>query len=226
MNVFHRAVIAASLACPTAASAQSIVESELTRTTLASSVDASGHTVLTASVMTASGSGVPGGIVRFIDETNLSLLGWADAGHPSIVIDRRLDGEHRFRAAYSGTANFLPVMFQPSQSGILVQTMRAVPNVLVSSSDNPCESGAVVTLTAAIAVRGDMPTGAVTFRDGERVLADHVELDRSGVASFTTSALADGSREITAEYSGDMTHTPASSQFAQDVGDIGPLEQR
>jgi hypothetical protein len=77
----------------------------------------------------------------------------------------------------------------------------------------------VVTLTAAIAGRGGLPTGAVTFRDGERVLAAHVGLDRTGVASFTTSALGDGSREITAEYEGDGTHASAiSRRLLQDVG--------
>lgn len=219
VNGFHLIVIVAALACPTGASAQSVVESELTRTTLTSSVDAAGRTVLTASVTAAQGGGIPGGIVRFTDETTLSLLGWADVSQPSIVIDHLRDGQHRFRAAYSGTANFLPVMIQPSQSGVLVQTMRAVPNVSVSSSDNPCASGAVVTLTAAIAVRDGKPTGAVTFRDGERVLAAHIALDRAGTASFTTSALADGSRVIIAEYEGDANHVRAlSPQLMQGVG--------
>lgn len=219
MSVFHLIVIVVALACPAVSSAQSIVESELTRTVLTSSVDAAGHTTLTASVTAAHGGGIPGGIVRFIDETTLSLLGWADVSQPSIVIDHLPDGQHRFRAAYSGTASFLPVMIQPSQSGVLVQTIRAVPNVSVSSSDNPCASGAVVTLTAAIAVRDGMPTGAVTFRDGERVLAAHVGLDHAGTASFTTSALADGKRMITAEYEGDASHVRVlSRQLVQDVG--------
>lgn len=220
MNRFHLAVaVVVAFACPTVAPAQSIVESELTRTTLASSIDAAGHTTLTASVMTMSGSGVPGGTVRFIDETNLSLLGWADVASPTIVVDHLSAGMHRVRADYSGTAEHLPVMMQPSRSAILAYNVGVTPEVSVSSSQNPCAPGSVVTLTAAIVGPGGAPTGAVTFRDGQQVLAAHVGLDRTGMASFTTSALADGMRMITAEYEGDARHVRALSQrLVQDVG--------
>ena len=89
MNSLHLVVVAAVvLACPTAIPAQSIVQSELTATTLTSSTDATGRVTLAASVATLAGSGVPGGTIRFIDETSLLLLGWADVAHPSIVIER------------------------------------------------------------------------------------------------------------------------------------------
>jgi hypothetical protein len=199
--------------------AQSIIASDLTRTTLASSIDSAGRITLTATVVTERGGGVPGGTVRFVDETNLTLLGWADVASPSVTVDHLSEGLHRFRASYGGTADFLPVMVQPSQSTILVHTTRAAPGVLVSSSDNPSASGAVVTLTATITGRGGIPKGAVTFRDGDHVLAAHVGLDRAGAASFTTSALADGARKITAEYEGDAMHaSAASSALVQDVG--------
>jgi hypothetical protein len=212
VNNFHLLVVAAFvLASPPAARAQSIIQSELTRTTLASSVDVAGHTMLTASVTTEGGGGVPGGIVRFVDETTLLVLGWVDVAHPSLEVDRLSPGLHRFRADYLGTSDYLPLMVQPSQSAIVIETVRAMPAVAVSSSDNPCAPGSVVTLTAAIAGRDGVPKGAVTFRDGEQVLAAHVSLDRAGMASFTTSALANGVRWITAEYEGDKTHAPVTS---------------
>ncbi|MEH2475819.1 hypothetical protein V1281_003006 [Nitrobacteraceae bacterium AZCC 2161] len=176
---------------------------------------------LTASVITLQGGGVPGGTIQFIDETTLAVLGWADVTKPSIVVDHLPPGQHRFRADYSGTMNYLPLMVQPSQSAVLVQNVRGTPDVSVSSSDNPCAPGALVTLTALISSPDGPPTGAVTFRDGTQVLAAHIGLDRAGMASFTTSALSDGARAITAEYEGDGTHAPAASRrLLQDVGDV------
>lgn len=220
MNNFHLVVVTACvLASPTAVRAQSIIHSEQTRTTLASSIDATGRTTLTASVMSERGGGVPGGIVRFVDETTLTVLGWVDVAHPWLVVERLAPGLHRFRADYMGTSNYLPVVVQPSQSAAVSEIIRGTPAVAVSSSENPCPSGAVVTLTAAIASRDGVPKGAVTFRDGEQILAAHVGLDRAGMASFTTSALADGARWITAEYEGDAVHAPAASaRLTVDVG--------
>lgn len=220
MNDFHLAAITALiLAYPAASRAQSVIESEQTHTTLSSSIDAAGRTTLMASVATEHGGFVPGGTIRFIDETTLNVLGWVDVASPSMVVADLPAGPHRFRADYSGTVNYLPVVVQPSQSSVLVQNVRAIPDVAVTSSDNPCAPGTVVTLTAALASRAGVPKGAVTFRDGQRILAAHVGLDRSGVASFTTSALPDGSRAITAEYEGDDIHAPASSRrLLQDVG--------
>lgn len=220
MNNFHLVVVTAVvLASPAAAHAQSIIHSELTRTTLAASIDAAGRTTLTASVTSERGGGVPGGIVRFVDETMLTVLGWVDVAYPSLVVQRLPPGLHRFRADYMGTSNYLPVVVQPSQSVVVAETIRVTPAVALSSSENPCPSGAVVTLTAAIAGGVGVPKGAVTFRDGELVLAAHVGLDRAGMASFTTSALADGTRWITAEYEGDAVHAPAvSPPLTVDVG--------
>ncbi|KZD21756.1 Ig-like domain-containing protein [Tardiphaga robiniae] len=220
MNNFHLVVVTACvLASPTAVRAQSIIHSEQTRTTLASSIDATGRTTLTASVTSERGGGVPGGIVRFVDETTLTVLGWVDVAHPWLVVERLPPGPHRFRADYMGTSNYLPVVVQPSQSAVVVEIIRGTPAVAVSSSENPCPSGAVVTLTAAIASRDGVPKGGVTFRDGEQILAAHVGLDRAGMASFTTSALADGARWITVEYEGDTVHAPAASPpLTVDVG--------
>lgn len=220
MNNFHLVVVTAVVfAGPAATHAQSIIHSELTRTALATSIDAAGRTTLTASVTSERGGGVPGGIVRFFDETTLTVLGWVDVARPSLVVERLPPGQHRFRADYLGTSHYLPVMVQPSQSAVVAETIRVTPAVALSSSENPCAPGAVLTLTAAIASGDGVPKGAVTFRDGEQILAAHVGLDRAGMASFTTSALTDGTRWITAEYEGDAVHAPATSPpLTVDVG--------
>jgi hypothetical protein len=216
--VFVTVVVCAS---PSFSSAQSIIQSESTRVTLQASSDAAGCVTLRASVTTGQGGGVPGGTLQFIDEATLVVLGWADVAKASIVVEHLPPGQHRFRADYSGTLDFLPVVMQPSQSALLVQHVRGAPEVSVSSSDNPSAPGAPITLTAAISSREGQPTGGVTFRDGPHILAAHVGLNRAGTASFTTSALANGARAIFAEYEGDGTHAPAASPpLRQEVGEV------
>jgi hypothetical protein len=80
-----------------------------------------------------------------------------------------------------------------------------VTTTALTSSANPAAAGQLVTLTAAVtqAVPGPFgPTGLVTFMDGATPLGTGT-LDGTGHASFTTTALATGSRALTAAYQGD-----------------------
>ena len=93
------------------------------------------------------------------------------------------------------------------------------PDVELSSTQNPSLPGEAVTLTAVVHSSAGIPSGTVTFRDIDAVLADHVRLDSNGVASFTTSALSEGSRRIVAVYDGDANnHAARSRRLAQSVG--------
>lgn len=219
MNGFHLVLVTVgTILSAASASAQSIIQSERTITTLAEAASPDGTAVLTATVKTEQGMGVPGGMIRFIDDTTLIVLGWTDPAHPSITIAPLRPGMHRIYAAYSGTADFLPAMIQPSRSDFLMRNVRALPDAAVISSRNPSAPGDMVTLTAVIGGPGTRPQGTVSFRDGDEIIAAHVSLDRAGTASFTTSALADGLRAITVEYEGDAAHGPVTSpRFAQDV---------
>src|SRR5207248_4456859 len=57
---------------------------------------------------------------------------------------------------------------------------------------------------------GGIPTGTVTFRDGNTFLAN-ATLDVTGIASFLTAALGVGTHNITASYNGDSTFLPSTS---------------
>jgi hypothetical protein len=215
---------ALSLSAAEAAYAQSIITADQTVVTLESfgnPVAAGGSITLAASVTTTQGGGVPGGTIQFIDETTMAVLGWADVATPSITVRNLTAGRHLIRADYSGTADFLPLMVQPSRSELLTLTVPVTPDVTVSSSQNPSVPGQLVTLTAMVTSRFGTPKGSVTFSDGRSVIAAHVGLDRSGIASFTTSALTDGPRAIIAVYEGDGEHASAVSQrLVQNVGVI------
>jgi hypothetical protein len=204
-----------------AAFAQEVVTAEIAVVTLRSSENPAGGDSLTftASVATMSGGGVPGGTIQFIDESTMTVLGWADVAAPSITVGRLTPGRHLIRADYSGTADFLPLVVQAGQSALLTQTVLATPDITLSSSQNPSEPGELVTLTAVVTCTAGTPKGAVTFNDAKSVIASHVALDRDGIASFTTSALADGNSTIVAIYEGDGEHASAVSEpFVQDVG--------
>jgi hypothetical protein len=212
----HALAILLALSSAEAAFAQSMVIDEPTIVTLQSSANPAGadaSITLTASVTTGQGSGVPGGTIQFIDETTLAVLGWADAATPSITVNNLTAGRHLIRADYSGTADFLPLVAQPSQSESLPLTILVLPDVTLSASPNPCSPGQLVTLTAMVTSKIGTPKGTVTFSDGRSVIAAHVRLDHGGTASYTTMALGDGPRgAVVAVYEGDGEHASAVSR--------------
>ncbi|MBN9003644.1 MAG: Ig-like domain repeat protein [Rhizobiales bacterium] len=165
---------------------------------------------LTALVAMEDGGEVPGGIIEFIDETQNRIIGRTSASAPWIVLHRLSDGSHTFRAHYSGLQSYFPFVIEPSTSTPLVYTVRTVPRVVISSSQNPSMPGQAVTLTVAVKSRDGTPRGDVTIRD--------VALDSNGMASFTTSGLEQGSRTIVASYHGDAKNASAvSTQLMQIV---------
>jgi hypothetical protein len=220
----HALAVVFALLSADAACAQSMIIEVPTIVTLASSanpVGAGNSITLTGLVTTARGAGVPGGTIQFIDETTMVVLGWADVATPSITVNNLSAGRHLIRADYSGTSEYLPLVFQPSQSASLTLTMLVTPDVTVSSSPNPGGSGQLVTLTAMVTSKIGTPKGTVTFSDGRSVIAAHVGLDHGGIASFTTTALTDGLRAIVAVYEGDGEHASAvSKRLILDFGTV------
>jgi len=215
-----------SLSSAGAVHAQSVDEQTVVRIKSSDNPGAIGGSItLTASVTTLQGEGVPGGTIQFIDETTMVVLGWADVATPSITLNNLAAGRHLIRADYSGTAEFLPVVVLPGQSGLLMQTVLVKPDVTISSSPNPFRLGQLVTLTALVTRKFGTPKGTVTFSDDGSVIAAHVRLDHGGTASFTTLAPTDGARgAVVATYEGDGEHASAVSQRL--VSDVGAARLR
>ena len=83
----------------------------------------------------------------------------------------------------------------------------------LASSANPSVLGQPVTFTATVAVKSpgaSTPSGTMTFKQGATVLASGVPVI-GGVATFTTSSLAQGANSITAVYSGDTNEAASTS---------------
>jgi hypothetical protein len=85
------------------------------------------------------------------------------------------------------------------------------------SSVNPSSFGRSVTFTATVMGHGNrIPTGTVSFMDGTSDL-DNAGLNSSGVAQFSTSALAVGTLSMTAVYSGDANFAPRTSPVLHQI---------
>ena len=85
------------------------------------------------------------------------------------------------------------------------------------SSVNPSSFGQSVTFTATVTGHGNrIPTGTVSFMDGTTDL-ENAGLNSSGVAKFSTSALAVGTHSMTAVYSGDAHFGSSTSPVLYQV---------
>ncbi len=91
----------------------------------------------------------------------------------------------------------------------------------LTSSLNPSFTGNNVTFTATVTSGGNPVTlGTVTFSEGATVLAANVLLNASGQATFSTSALAEGSHPITATYNGATGFNTSNGSIVQVVNNM------
>ena len=124
-------------------------------------------------------------------------------------------GTHSITAVYGADGNFTA-----STSSALSQVVNQdTTTSVVASSANPTVFGQSVTFTATVTANGPgsgIPTGTVTFMDGSTTLGTGT-LNGSGIAIFTTAALAVGSHSITAVYGADGNFTTSSSSALSQV---------
>jgi hypothetical protein len=92
---------------------------------------------------------------------------------------------------------------------VLVSPLASSTSTALSSSADPSDVGDTITFTASVTSSSGTPTGSVAFFDGATSLAT-VPLS-SGAASFTTSSLAAGSHNISAQYTPNSPGITASS---------------
>jgi hypothetical protein len=86
----------------------------------------------------------------------------------------------------------------------------AATSTSLTSSASVVTSGAPVTFTAKVVSANAVPSGEVTFSDGNTALAV-AELDPSGAATLTTTALPEGIHSVTANYAGGNGFTASAS---------------
>ncbi len=197
-----------------------------TTTSLAGSPNPStfGQTVtFTATVI---GSAPTGG-VAFLESgtpltgcSSVALTGSGDTRTAQCTSSTLATGVHSIVATYGGN-----VTNSASTSVALSQTVRAVTTTTLASSLNPSVAGNSVTLTAS--VTGAAPTGTVAFTSDAVAIAGctAVALAGSGntrTAACTTSALAQGTRAIVANYGGNSANGTSSGNLSQVVNAAPP----
>jgi beta-glucosidase len=171
------------------------------------------------------GTGTPTGSVNFFDNGtslgsgSLDLNGQATLSLASLAV-----GAHNaITATYGGDT-----IFAGSTSSAYAHTVNQANTITsLTSAPNPSIFGQTVTLTATVGVSSPgagLPTGSITFMIGSTLITQ--TLSASGVAVYSTSALAVGLHPAAATYNGDTnfsssTQTLTGGQVVTDTAIAG-----
>lgn len=167
---------------------------------------------LTVTAVVSSPSGVPDGEVLFRGGQNIlyQTATLDSSGTASITIPNLAAGTYHFDAIYLASATYLSSLSQ----GIPV-TVTGVPTATtLSASSASVTAGQSVTFTAAVTGGSGTLSGAVAFTDGTTALGTG-QLNSSGDASFTTTALGVGTHNVVATYAGAGNSAGSSSTAVQ-----------
>lgn len=164
---------------------------------------------LTATVAGVSAS-TPTGVVNFMDgATVLASVPLNSLGVVAYTTSTLTAGTHTITAAYQGDANYSGSL----STQIITETIAQTATVtVISTSATSSLAGRPVVLSAVVsAVGGSVPTGTVTFMNGN-ILLGTADLSR-GAASLNISSLSVGTDDVTALYGGDANDVLSKSQI-------------
>ena len=185
-----------------------------TALTLASSAyyELPGPITLTANLVSA-GLAIPGVPFSFVQDGNPIGVSNSDAGgNASFTTPSLPPGVHAFTATYPGQGSFAPAV-----SVVLYVFVDRYPVTLtLASSTNPSGLNQPVTFTTHISSPDGAVLSPVQLLDNGSPLT-FLTIDGSGSATYTTTALSQGSYSITGSFAGDTTHGPATASLSQQV---------
>lgn len=193
-----------------------------TAISVASSLNPSifGQAVTFTATVAESSIFTPTDTVAFLDgDTVLGTSFLNGSGVATLTTSAVGGGSRSITAVYNGDLNFAP-----STSPVLAQTvLRAPTSTTLVASPNPSAFGSSVTFTATVSGgAAGIPTGTVAFNDGAATIGS-ANLNESGVATFSTSALSVGAHDITAVYEGsDDFNVSTSGTVSQTVEKATP----
>jgi hypothetical protein len=208
LNITAKYAGDSNLTGSTSAVLSQVVRKVPTGTVVTSSMNPAGvgqPVTFTATVNSSLGAPPDGEIVTFKD--GMLILGTVplSGGTASITTTWLASAQHTIKATYAGDATF-----STSTSSNLVQNIvRSSTSTALTGDVDPSTFGESVTFSATVSSGAGTPTGTVTFKLGTTVLGTAPLV--GGTATFSTSALASGSRSLTAMYGGSSAFKPSSS---------------
>ena len=181
-----------------------------------------GPATLTATLNSATGTGLGGKVVSFTLDGGFAGIAVTDSSGVATLTgvpqsDTAGTDTGGIVASFAGDSTNL----LSQNSGDLVVSQSSTTTTLTSSA-NPSVFGASVTFTATVAAvspGSGTPTGTVNFLDGTTTIGTGT-LNSSGVATFSTSTttpLTVGTHSITAVYAGDTNFTTSTSSVLSQV---------
>jgi sugar lactone lactonase YvrE len=125
-------------------------------------------------------------------------------------------GFHNLSASYSGTASCEPSVAASSLFGVAgsikptlaftINGLTTAQTILQNQALNPPATAPLVLTAKLTGTAGLLPTGTVRFYDGTTLLYV-APVSPLGIATFTTTSLALGVHNITADYAGDLNYS-------------------
>jgi len=168
---------------------------------------------LPASVIFNSVSSSQGSCTQSAGTVNCNLGTIANGGSATVTITVTPNAAGSITNTATVSANESDSNSANNTATATTTVTQANTSTTVTSSQDPSIYGQSVTFTAtvgAVAPGSGIPTGTVTFYDGATVLGTS-NVDSSGQANFTTSALFIGTHSITATYNGDANYNGSTS---------------
>jgi predicted secreted protein len=146
----------------------------------------------------------------FDGSTSLGKVSLNAGGTTALSTTALAAGTHSITASYFGNNEDSSSVSSAVSVVVTQSTVATTATLTVSAAQ--ITNGQSVTFTATVAPHSgsNVPTGTVTFLGGTTTLGAGT-LNTSGVATFTTAALAVGTNSITASYRGDSNDNSSVS---------------
>ena len=185
------------------------------------------YQLLTQALPSNEGFVSPGSSDYYAPNASIPLLATPNSGF--VFVNWTSSGGGSFDSNTSATANFTMPAAPTTLTGNFAPLVAPVAtSTVLQSSGTPSFTGDSVTFTAFVTDPNNNPVGAngsVTFTENGNPVAGGpvgpVVLNSSGQASFSTTALAEGTHSITATYSGfsslSLSYLASSGGTSQEV---------
>ncbi len=126
----------------------------------------------------------------------------------SLTLDGTIMPPGTYGSSISSATNKIDTYFTSTSVGTITVLPSTVTTLALTSGSTPANAGSPLTFTATVS--GSAPTGNVSFYANSTLLGTSA-LNGSFQASLTTSSLAVGSYNITAQYAGNASNASSTS---------------